>query len=148
MTDSAFMQCVLVPCSETDRWAVPQSCLAEIQVVNSTSDSPPESISWRGLEVKVLDFGGEGSPSWCVRRVGAGVVAIFVGVEGSDCEYWGVAVRGNGLTVAPLTTEDIVDAPDKAADYASAAFEYKDVLYQVPDLDGLQKKVAGQRHAA
>jgi hypothetical protein len=148
MTDSALKHCVLVPCSETERWAVPQNCLGEIQVVNSDTGSPPESISWRGREVPVLDFGPEDSTPWCESRNGTGLVAIFLGLKGDDCEYWGVAVRGNGLTVTSLSSDDIGDASDRVADHASAAFEYHGVLYQVPDLDGLQKRVAVNRDNA
>ncbi|MDX1732751.1 MAG: hypothetical protein R3228_00210 [Halioglobus sp.] len=148
MSESTATSCVLIPCSETERWAVPQACLAEIQVVNSTSEDPPPAISWRGREVPVLDRGEGGEVPWAERRIGTGLVAIFLGREESECEYWGVAIRGQGLTVASLVPADINDASSEAADDASSAFIYNDVLYQVPDLDGLQKHIAANLAAA
>lgn len=148
MTEGATASCVLIPCSENERWAVPQNCLAEIQVVNSLSDDPPSHVFWRGCEVPVMDIGEDSGIAWREPRVGTGLVAIFLGLEGQDCEYWGVALRGGGLSMVTLGQDDIVDAPEEAADYASAAFRHKDVLYQVPDLTGLQKKIIAQTQAA
>lgn len=140
--------CVLIPCSETERWAVPQACLAHIQVVKSTSESPPEVVLWRGREVPVMDRGRNGALPWAERRAGTGLVAIFIGLEEEGCEYWGVAVRGEGLDIARLTQDNMRDAADQAMEDAVSAFIYNDVLYQVPDLNGLQKQIAADMQAA
>jgi hypothetical protein len=141
-------RCVLIPCSTDEHWAVPQNCLAEITTVNADSEEPPETIDWRGREVPVIDFGAGCETPWSERRVGTGLVAIFLGLAGEGCEYWGVALRGNALAVANLAPDTVSDAPDRAVEHASGAFEYEGVLYQVPDLDGLQKKLAAARQTA
>lgn len=148
MTKDTSTSCVLIPCSEDEHWAVPQSCLAEIQVVKSTSASPPAEVLWRGREVPVMDCGSDGALPWAERRAGTGLVAIFLGLEGVGCEYWGVAVRGDGLAIARLSPDNISDASSAARSYATTAFTYNDVLYQVPDLDGLQKQIAAGMEAA
>lgn len=148
MTDEARTSCVLIPCSDNERWAVPQNCLAEIHVVNSTEEEPPAQVEWRGREVPVVDFGSDKDTPWCEKRVGTGLVAIFLGLENEACQYWGVAIRGAGLDLVNLSPEEVADASNDALEHASAAFTYNDVLYQVPDLDGLQKKVAADVAAA
>ncbi len=142
MSDDAITSCVLIPCSDNEKWAVPQNCLAEIHVVNSIEETPPSLLEWRGREVPVVDFGAESDAPWCEQRIGTGLVAIFLGLEGEACEYWGVAIRGAGLDVVTLASAELVDASEEACEHASAAFKYNDVLYQVPDLDGLQKRAA------
>ena len=144
MSDEATTSRVLIPCSDDECWAVPQSCLAEIHVVNSDQETPPQSIEWRGREVPVVDFGSDAATRWCERRVGTGLVAIFLGMEGAECEYWGVAIRGAGLDLVKLDPDELLDASEDAKAHASAAFRYNDVLYQVPDLDGLQQRAAAQ----
>ncbi len=148
MTEGTSTSCVLIPCSDTENWAVPQACLAEIHVVNSTSKTPPKAVEWRGQKVPVMDLGEKGAAPWGERRVGTGLVAIFLGLEGAGCDYWGVAVRGEGLAVARLSSEEISDASGEALEHAASAFKYNDVLYQVPDLDGLQQRIATSAEAA
>lgn len=146
--DDSTTRCVLIPCATDEHWAVPQNCLAEITTINADSDEPPASIDWRGREVPVLDFGADCETPWCERRVGTGLVAIFLGLSGEGCEYWGVALRGNALAVASLSSDAVNDAPDQAVEHATGAFEYQGVLYQVPDLDSLQKKLAADQKVA
>mgnify|MGYP001819932595 CR=1 FL=1 len=142
MSEESATRCVLIPCSGQERWAVPQNCLAEIVTINADSDTPPAEVCWRNVTVPVLDFGSDGEVPWCEERGGTGLIAIFLGLAGEDCEYWGVALRGNGLAVASLSAGEVVDAPTRKCGHASAAFEYQGALYQVPDLDGLQKRLA------
>ncbi|MCB1842787.1 MAG: hypothetical protein KDI09_07485 [Halioglobus sp.] len=142
MSDESLTRCVLIPCSDSENWAVPQNCLAEIVTINSTSATPPETIAWRGMELPVVDFGLEGSTPWSDERIGTGLVAVFLGLRGEGCEYWGLAVRGTALEVAALDPASVTDSPEAVNERATAAFTYKNVVYQVPDLDGLQKKLA------
>ena len=51
-------------------------------------------------------------------------------------------VRGDGLTAARLSASDVKDAPEAVTENATAAFNFNNELFQVPDLDGLQKKVS------
>tara|TARA_R110000823_G_scaffold139607_4_gene269472 strand:- start:2073 stop:2519 length:447 start_codon:yes stop_codon:yes gene_type:complete len=142
MSDEPLTRCVLIPCSEAENWAVPQNCLAEIVTINSTSATPPESITWRGVEVPVVDFGVDGGTPWSDERIGTGLVAVFLGLRGEGCEYWGLAVRGSALEVAALEPSAVVDMPQAVNERATAAFAYREIIYQVPDLDGLQKRLA------
>jgi len=147
MTDESLRSCVLIPCSKTEAWAVPQICLAEILTLQTSAEEPPREVEWRGVTVPVLDMGpGDGS-EWRESR-GTGLIAIFLGLKGEGCEYWGVAVRGDGLKVEKVSPEDIEDAAEAVLPHATAAFQLNGVLYQVPDLDELQKRVAVGQHAA
>lgn len=142
MTDETPTRCVLIPCSETENWAVPQNCLAEILTINSTAAAPPDEVSWRGMEIPVVDVGAGSAVPWSDARVGTGLVAVFLGLRGEGCEYWGVALRGAGLEVAGLLPSEVTDRSDAVSEYGMAAFEYRGVVYQVPNLDELQKKLA------
>ena len=53
--------CVLLPCAANRLWAVPQNCLAEILTLPADSDRVPSEISWRGVDVPVMDFGADGN---------------------------------------------------------------------------------------
>lgn len=148
MTDDTKQWCVLIPCSTTETWAVPQNCLAEIMTLNVDTALPPDAVSWRGRTVPVLDFGSDDGSLWREPHRGAGLVAIFLGLRGEGCEYWGVAVRGEGLKVVSLAPEEVEDVPEQASQYATAAFNFNGVLCQVPDLDSLQKKIAVTQQVA
>jgi len=141
MSDDAMRSCVLIPCSTRESWAVPQVCLAEILTLQTAVESPPAEVEWRGCTVPVLDMGKDDEASWQEQR-GAGLVAIFLGLQGEGCDYWGVAVRGEGLVVEIVSPEEVSDAPDEVLPHATAAFRLNDVLYQVPDLDGFQRKLS------
>ncbi|MCB1703882.1 MAG: hypothetical protein KDI17_03415 [Halioglobus sp.] len=142
MTDETKLWCALIPCSRTETWAVPQNCLAEIVTLHTDALQPPAQIIWRERTVPVLDLGGEEGPEWQQPHRDAGLVAVFLGLRGDDCEYWAVAIRGDGLKVAPLVPAEVEDAPGQARDYATAAFTFHGQLCQVPDLDSFQKKIA------
>lgn len=149
MTDEALQSCVLIPCSSTEAWAVPQICLAEILTLQTAAEHPPEAVEWRGVTVPVLDMGQDDGSVWRERRgSGSGLIAIFLGLKGEGCEYWGVAVRGDGVAVEKVSPGDIEDAQDQVLPHSTAAFHLNGVLYQVPDLDQMQKKVAIGQHAA
>lgn len=145
MSESAKRWCVLIPCSSTETWAVPQNCLGEILTVHTDDEQPPEKVAWRGETVPVLDFGHEIGPQWRDPGRGTGLVAVFLGLKGEDCSYWGVAVRGDGLRVLDLAAEEVEDVPDQVGEHATAAFSFKGVLCQVPDLDGFQKQFAANQ---
>ena len=148
MTDENLRWCVLIPCSKQEVWAVPQICLAEIFTLQTESDLPPEEIEWRDRKVPVLDLGAEDGSVWRETRRGSGLIAIFLGLEGEALDYWGVAVRGEGLAVSKVAPDEVRDAPDALAEHATAAFEREGVVYQVPDLAELQKKLAESRQVA
>jgi hypothetical protein len=142
MTDDTKQWCVLIPCSHTETWAVPQNCLAEIMTLNVDTALPPDEVRWRGRAVPVLDFGSDDGSLWREPNRGTGLVAIFLGLRDEGCEYWGVAVRGAGLKVVSLSPEKVENMPERASPHAMAAFNFEGVLCQVPDLDSFQKKIA------
>jgi hypothetical protein len=142
MTDNTKLWCVLIPCSSTETWAVPQNCLAEIVTLHTDAVQPPQQIVWRERTVPVLDLGADDDSPWQQPNRDAGLVAVFLGLKGDGCEYWGVAIRGEGLTVAGLVPEEVDDVSDEVRDYATAAFRFNGLLCQVPDLDSFQKKIA------
>lgn len=148
MQDSGKLWCALIPCSDTETWAVPQNCLAEIVTLHTDAEQPPAEMSWRGRTVPVLDMGAEDGSLWLQPSRDAGLVAVFLGLKGEGCEYWGVAIRGQGLKVAPLLPEEMEEVTEGVKDYASAAFMFNGVLCQVPDLDSFQKKVAVKQMVA
>lgn len=145
MTDNAKRWCVLIPCSKTETWAVPQNCLGEIVTLQTDSELPPDEVNWRDCVVPVLDFGSDDGSRWRESRRGTGLIAIFLGLKGEGCEYWGLAVRGAGLRVASLSPDEVEDMPDQVGEHATAAFNFHGVLCQVPDLDGLQKTIAASQ---
>lgn len=148
MSDDNLRWCVLIPCSNTEAWAVPQICLAEIYTHATEMEAPPEEIEWRDRKVPVLDLGAGDGDTWRETRRGSGLIAIFLGLEGEACEYWGVAIRGDGLTVAKVAPSAVEDLPDAIAAHATAAFRLDGSVYQVPDLGKVQKKLAEAREIA
>ena len=145
MTENAKRWCVLLPCSKTETWAVPQNCLGEIVTLQTDSELPPNEVNWRDRVVPVLDFGSADGSSWRDSRRGTGLVAIFLGLKGEECEYWGMAVRGEGLRVVSLSPDEVEDMPEQVSEHATAAFNFHGVLCQVPDLDGFQKNIAASQ---
>lgn len=148
MTDNTNRWCVLVPCSQSETWAVPLNCLAEIVTLHTDETSPPRELQWRDHTVPVMDLGGKDGSQWRAASRGTGLLAIFLGLKGEGCEYWGLAVRGEGLRVVSLTGDAVEDAPEQIQKHATAAFRFHGVLCQVPDLDSFQRKVAAGRHVA
>jgi hypothetical protein len=145
MTDDTSRWCVLMPCSKTEAWAVPQNCLAEIVTLHDVAEQPPDEILWRGVSVSVLDFGDDDGSAWREHHGDTGLIAIILGLEGEGCDYWGVAVRGEGLAVKRVAAGDVEDLPDAVREHASAAFNLHGTAYQVPDLAALQKKIAASQ---
>jgi hypothetical protein len=148
MIENAKRWCVLVPCSGTETWAVPQNCLGEIVTLHTDKALPPGEVSWRDRTVPVLDLGSNDGSVWREPNRGAGLVAIFLGLKGEGCEYWGLAVRGEGLRAVSLSPEEVEDVPDQVQQHATAAFKFRGVLCQVPDLDGFQKKITVSQQTA
>ena len=143
MSKTTERSCVLVPCSRRHSWAIPQSCLGEIVTVTASQDCPPQEINWRGELVPVLDFGTGDDLPWRDPRAGSGLVAVLLGRRGENCQYLGMAVRGDGLGVASLAEDGIEDQPEGVQEYATAAFQMRGNVYQVPDIPALQRAVAG-----
>ena len=141
MSDRDDRMCVLLPCGDGQNWALPQQCLAEIVTLQEAAECPPASISWRGLDIPVIDFGADGVEPWRDARTGAGLVAVLLGLEGLGQEYWALAIRGEGLGVRRIRAQDCEDRPEEQRDYALAAFVLETVIYQVPDLPSLQQQV-------
>lgn len=141
MSEDASRWCVFIPVSKTETWAVPQICLAEILTLQSSADQPPEEVQWRGRTVPVVDFGVDDGSQWRESQRDSGLVAIFLGLEGEGCEYWAVAVRGDGLAARKVAPREVHDVPDSVVEHATAAFSYHGVVCQVPDLDSLQKTI-------
>lgn len=139
--------CVLLPVAQGQTWAVPQNCLAEILTVHTAEEAPPREVEWRGRQVPVLSLWGTDDEPWCDARRGAGLVAIFLGLEGEELQYYGVAIGSDGMGAARITAEVIEDTPDEVAELATAAFRYKDKTCQVPDLDRLQQRVSQEQVA-
>ena len=140
--------CILLPCSEGERWAVPQNTLGEIVTLHADSEQPPDMLTWRGESVPVLDLGGDGESPWREPMGGTGLVAVFLGLEGEKCRYWGLALRGTGLAVKRLLPAEIEEATGAVAEYATAAFDLAGDTCQVPDLPALQRRAADNLIAA
>jgi hypothetical protein len=148
MTDNTKLWCALLPCSKTETWAVPQNCLAEIVTLHTDALLPPQELIWRERTVPVLDLGSDDGSLWQQPNREAGLVAIFLGLKGEGCEYWGVAIRGAALKVASLVPEEVEEVAGGVQEHATAAFMFNGVLCQVPDLDSFQKKIAVSQRAA
>ncbi len=148
MTENSKRWCVLVPCSKTETWAVPQNCLAEIVTLQTDTPLPPSEVKWRDQMVPVLDLGDGDGSVWREPRRGTGLLAIFLGLKGEGCEYWALAVRGEGLRVVSLSSDAVEDVPEHIQQHATAAFRFHGVVCQVPDLDSFQRKVTASQHVA
>ena len=138
MSAAKNRMCVLLPCAANRLWAVPQNCLAEILTLPADSDSVPSEISWRGVDVPVMDFGADGNVCWRDPQNGTGLVAVILGVRGVGFDYWAVALRGSGLAVRHIDEDECQDLPEAMQEHALAAFELDGQTYQVPDLPALQ----------
>lgn len=148
MSENVKRWCVLVPASATETWAVPLNCLAEIVTLHTEDVAPPAQLGWREHQVPVLDLGCEDGSHWRSASRGTGLLAVFLGLKGEGCEYWGLAVRGEGLRVVSLTSEAVEDVPEQIREYATAAFRFHGELCQVPDLDQFQRRAAARLHVA
>lgn len=138
MSEQKQRMCVLLPCAADRRWAVPQNCLAEILTLPASDNNVPAQVCWRGVDIPVIDFaGGSGAP-WRDDNKGSGLIAVILGVRGAGPDYWGVALRGDGLSVRQLDADECEDRPDAMLEHALAAFELDGQVYQVPDLPALQ----------
>ncbi|GAB3283554.1 hypothetical protein [Parahaliea aestuarii] len=147
MADSQSTRCLFLPGSAQEIWAVPQSCLAEIITLYNVAETPPATVSWRGVEVPLLDLDEQGETRWRDVRAGTGLVAILLGVEGRGCPYFAIALRGQGLGLQQVPVQEMEDKPGEVLPRSLAAFRWNNVTYQVPDLLALQDEL-GSRQAA
>jgi hypothetical protein len=131
--------CVLMSCSDAQNWALPQNALGEIVTLASETRQPPSQISWRGRPLPVLDLASPGSRPWRDARSGTGILAVILGLRGEPGDGWAVALRGGLLTVQVLEDHDLEDAPQELCENSTAAFRYRDRLFQVPDLQRWQQ---------
>jgi hypothetical protein len=141
MSEKNSRWCVFLPCSTEETWVVPQNCLAEIVTFHDVDNHPPQTFSWRGHEVPVMDLGAGGDAPWRDLVGGTGLIAVILGLQGQKYEYWAIALRGDGLTVKNLAKEALTNTPENAREYSSSAFQIRDIVYQVPDLPELQKQI-------
>ena len=148
LEDEQSQWCILLPCSESERWAVPQNALAEIVTLHPEEDQPPRELPWRGESVPLLDLGQDGQAPWRERSGGTGLVAVFLGLEGDGCRYWGLALRGEGLSVKCIAASAIEDTSEGLAVHATSGFALDGVTYQVPDLHALQRRVVDEAERA
>ncbi|MEP0201085.1 MAG: hypothetical protein ABJ084_12070 [Halioglobus sp.] len=133
--------CIFLPCGNGDTWAVPQNAVAEIVTVEADSSEPPATLMWRGRNVPVVDPGTDKSTPWRDKYGRSGLVAVMLGLEGEELEYWGVAVRGEGLTIKDMRSETVEDAQDQAHEHALTAFRLNQHVVQIPDLAKMQHEL-------
>jgi hypothetical protein len=133
---------VLLPCSGSETWAVPQGCLGEIVTVPATGRRPPAQISWRGREIPVLDCGSGGGGGWCDARGEAGLVAVLLALQDVPGTCWGVALGSEGPGLVELGEADIEPLPEAVAEHAVTAFRVEGAVCQVPDLAAWQAALA------
>jgi len=145
MSDKSARSCLTLPCSAEEIWAVPKNCLAEIITLYGVDEQPPAQISWRGHDVAVLDMDDSRETRWRDQRAATGLVAILLGIDGLDCRYLGVALRGQGLGLHEIPDADMEDCPQLALPRSAGAFRWNNVTYQVPDLLAIQKNIALDR---
>ena len=138
MSEQKQRMCVLLPCASNRHWAVPQNCLAEILTLPASDNNVPAQVRWRGVDIPVIDFADGSDLSWRDEKKGTGLIAVILGVRGAGPDYWGVALRGEGLSVRQLDADECDDRADAMQEYALAAFELDGQVYQVPDLPALQ----------
>lgn len=139
MSDKLSQWCVFLPCSGDELWALPQNCVAEIITVSTAEDAVPEYVSWRGRDVPVLDLHDRARQPW---RDSSGLIAVMLGLRGERCEYWAVALAGEGLGMRDIAGEDVEDAPELALPRSVGAFKLHGDVYQVPDLLELQREIS------
>ena len=132
--------CIFLPCGKGETWAVSQNAVAEIVAADAMSSEPPKQLMWRGKSLPVFDPGLGTGARWR-EESGSGLVAVLLGLEGAELEYWGVALRGEGLTIKDIRREAVVDAQDEAHEHAVTAFRLHERLVQVPDLAMMQHQL-------
>lgn len=148
MSEQKQRMCVLLPCAVDRIWAVPQNCLAEILTLPASEDSVPVQVNWRGIDIPVMDFSGATGLPWLDENNGTGLIAVMLGLRGTGPDYWGVALRGDGLSARQIDADDCTDRPDAVQEHTLAAFELDGRVYQVPDLPVLQTLALEQETAA
>jgi len=141
MSNDERQWCIFLPCGKSETWAVSQNAVAEIIAVDAAGLEPPEQLMWRGESLPVFDPGlGTGTP-WRENPGCTGLVAVLLGLEGAELQYWGVALRGKGLTIRDLRREAVEEAQDQAHEHAVTAFRLHEQLVQIPDLVMMQHQL-------
>jgi hypothetical protein len=148
ITENESRWCVLLPCSNRETWAVPQKCLAEIVTLPAETSSPPAQLFWRGRDVPILDLDKGNTAPWRDSRAATGLIAVMLGLKGGSWDYYGVALRGGGLTMKDLTREEIEDVPELAFEGSSFAFRMNGEVFQVPDMASLPERQESHCSAA
>ena len=133
--------CIFLPCGNGDTWAVPQNAVAEIVTVEGHSSEPPKTIMWRGRNLPVVDPSTDKSTAWRDKYGRSGLVAVILGLEGEELEYWGVALRGEGLTIKDMRSETVEEAQDEAQERSLTAFRLNQHVVQIPDLAKMQHEL-------
>ena len=141
MTRDERQWCVFLPFGSGETWAVSQNVVAEIVTMPATSPEPPGELIWRGRTVPVFDPGVATQTPWCDQYGRTGLVAVLLGLEDGDLQYWGVALRGEGLTIKDMHREAVEDAREEAHADAITAFRLNQQLVQIPDLAMMQHKL-------
>jgi hypothetical protein len=133
MNERTPQWCVFLPCSENEIWAVPQNCLGEIVTIPNAQELPPEHITWRGHSLPVLDLNVDSASPWREPHGGAGKIAVILGLQGLGCDYWGVALRGDGLAMNPLVDEQVEEEAnvDEVLQQLELAQESKGALFML-----------------
>jgi hypothetical protein len=145
MSQARVRSCLFLPASAAEIWAVPKTSLAEIVTLPDVPDVPPAQMKWRGHEVPVIDLDATGEACWRDSRAGTGLVAVLLGLDGLDCQYLGLALRGQGLGLHQVPESEVEDRPQEALSRSLGAFRWRGVSYQVPDLPALQREIARER---
>lgn len=129
------LDCVLLPCSNGETWAVPLSSVAEVVV---GGDLRSERLCWRGCELPCYPFGQ--------AQQSSGIYAVMVGLNDLAGGHWAVCLRNQALAYLSLAEADTVQFPGGASSNADilAVFAVAGKTCVVPDLGALQLRL----HAA
>jgi len=125
----SHLDCVLLPCSNGETWAVPLNSVAEVVV---GGDLRSARLRWRGRELPCF-------PSGQSQHSG-GVYAVMRGLGDLAGDYWAVCLRTQALAYLPLAEADTVQLPGDASPNAAvlAVFAVAGRTCVVPDLGALQ----------
>lgn len=148
------IRCVLVPVGDL-RLLLPNATVAEVitQPKPEPIDGAPEwllgRIAWRGWRVPLISFAklagaGEGDPELSVR------VAVFKAL-GGDPELPFIAVLTQGFPrLTTLNAELIIPTHDGTAlpNGVRAQVLVRDDMAVIPDLEGIERELAGLLAAA
>jgi hypothetical protein len=126
------LDCVLLPCSNGETWAVPLNSVAEVVV---GGDWRSERLRWRGRELPCY-------PSGQAEQNG-GIYAVMVGLGDLAGDHWAVCLRNQALAYLPLAETDTIQLPGDTSPNADilAVFAVAGKTCVVPDLGALQLRL-------